>query len=217
LSIATGSKLITAKYLIAGGIAGALSRSITAPIDRLRVLLQISSQSLKPTVPGWNSWTYTKYLIRSVYREDGILGFWKGNGVNVLKIIPESAVRFYVFELVKRRLSQHKKYGQNTPPLVEYSPAPQKSKRLFVASDVRDRLMAGGFAGLCSQLAVYPLDTTKTRMMAEMAMKRHASEAPVQRLGAIGIAKRMYQKEGMRSFFRGLGPSLVGYVCLLSL
>lgn len=66
-----------------------------------------------------------------------------GNGLNVIKVLPESAIKFGSFEAAKRALA-----------------------RLEGADDVKNispiaRFMAGGVGGVVSQFAVYPIDTLK--------------------------------------------------------
>lgn len=201
--------VLTTKYLIAGGVAGAISRSCTAPIDRLKVLLQISTHRPK-NASIMSGWKHTLHLIKSVYNDGGVMAFWKGNGVNVVKIVPESAVRFYIFETVKRYLSHTRSHKQHT----ELHGDKSATIKLHTEVSSTDRFIAGGLAGLVSQLSIYPLETIKTRMMAEMNPNRKpdSPKTRVKSIGAIDIARKMYVREGWRSFFRGLGPSLIGIV-----
>lgn len=83
-----------------------------------------------------------------------------------------------------------------------------------VETTVYQRMIAGGVAGFASQFFVYPLDTLKTRMMAEMSaqiIKKKNIDSSKVRVKAYKVAKTMFQKEGIRSFYRGVGPSLLGY------
>ncbi|CAA6659648.1 unnamed protein product [Spirodela intermedia] len=74
--------LNTSMYLIAGGVAGAISRTATAPLDRLKVAMQVqtSKAHLIPT-------------IKDIWKEGAFLGFFRGNGLNVIKVAPESAIK----------------------------------------------------------------------------------------------------------------------------
>nr|KYP49012.1 hypothetical protein KK1_029314 [Cajanus cajan] len=62
------------RYFIAGGIAGAASRTATAPLDRLKVVLQVQTgrASIMPAV-------------MKIWQQDGLLGFFRGNGLNVVR------------------------------------------------------------------------------------------------------------------------------------
>ena len=80
----------TMTLLTAGGVAGAFSRTATAPLDRVKVLYQAGGAAgVKPT--GLVS------MMRQIWAEGGIKPFYRGNGTNVLKIAPESAIKFYVY------------------------------------------------------------------------------------------------------------------------
>lgn len=76
------------------------------------------------------------------------------------------------------------------------------------------RIVAGGVAGFASQFFVYPLDTLKTRMMAEMSAqlikRKNAQINKNIRVSAYKVAKTMLKNEGPRSFLRGVGPSIIG-------
>lgn len=122
--------------LVAGGIAGAVSRTATAPFDRLKTLLQAgaSIQGRPVTSIGGG--------LRAIYAEGGLRAFFRGNGVNVLKITPESATRWFVFEHAMQLIVGAER---------EAATAPQ-------------RFLAGACAGIVAQTAIYPLEVSKTRL-----------------------------------------------------
>jgi solute carrier family 25 phosphate transporter 23/24/25/41 len=62
--------------LISGGIAGGVSRTVTAPLDRLKYMRQVGRST--GIIDG----------SQKVYAEGGLKSFFRGNGVNVSKVIP---------------------------------------------------------------------------------------------------------------------------------
>jgi len=89
------------KNLVAGGCAGAISRTATAPFDRLKIIMQYLG-SRQRSMSVINSY---RYLIN----EGGVKSLWRGNGMNVLKIIPETALRFAFFEETKKNCKKNTK------------------------------------------------------------------------------------------------------------
>jgi solute carrier family 25 (mitochondrial phosphate transporter), member 23/24/25/41 len=71
---------------LSGAIAGCVSRCVTAPLDRLKVIMQA----------GKGDATIVN-MMRYMYHEGGLRGLWRGNGVNCLKIGPESAAKFLLY------------------------------------------------------------------------------------------------------------------------
>ncbi|KAJ8491710.1 hypothetical protein OPV22_013431 [Ensete ventricosum] len=122
------------KYLIAGGVAGATSRTVTAPLDRLKVVLQVRTTQ-----------AHIMPAIKDIWREGRFLGFFRGNGLNVMKVAPESAIKFYTFETLKDFIVTAK--GEEKSDI-----------------GASGRLIAGGLAGAVAQTAIYPLDLVKTRL-----------------------------------------------------
>ncbi|KAA8542040.1 hypothetical protein F0562_023192 [Nyssa sinensis] len=170
------SKHVSAsKYLIAGGVAGAASRTVTAPLDRLKVILQV--QTTRACIfPA----------IKNIWKEGGFLGFFRGNGLNVMKVGPESAIKFYAYEMLKNVIRDAKE-GDN--------------------GDIgtTGRLVAGGLAGAVAQTAIYPMDLVKTRLQTSAC-----EGGKVPNLGK--LSKDIWVQEGPRAFYRGIVPSLLGII-----
>ncbi|KVI06132.1 Calcium-binding EF-hand [Cynara cardunculus var. scolymus] len=160
------------KYLIAGGVAGAASRTTTAPLDRLKVVLQVQTSNAS-----------IASAVKNIWKEGGILSFFRGNGLNVIKVAPESAIKFYTYEMLKN----------------------------FIGGDGKDdigtsgRLLAGGMAGAVAQTAIYPMDLVKTRLQTFVS-----GNGKVPSLGK--LSKDIWVQEGPRAFYRGIVPSLFGII-----
>ncbi|KAG0165976.1 hypothetical protein DFQ28_008042 [Apophysomyces sp. BC1034] len=176
------------KYFAAGGIAGAVSRTCTAPIDRLKVYL-ITQTSYQSSKGGTTSLSIAGAL-RNIYSQGGLRGFFVGNGLNVIKIVPESAIKFYVFETAKTVLA-------------ELTQSEDKN-----AIPVGARFVAGGVAGLCSQFCIYPVETLKTRIMSTKVATNQSQINP--RSFVLHTAKEMYKTRGVRAFWPGLTLGLMG-------
>ena len=80
----------------AGGIAGAMSRTVVSPLERLKILMQIQSagrEAYKLSVGK---------ALAKMWREEGWRGFMRGNGTNCIRIVPYSAVQFSSYNFYKR-------------------------------------------------------------------------------------------------------------------
>ncbi|KAK4436718.1 Calcium-dependent mitochondrial ATP-magnesium/phosphate carrier protein 2 [Sesamum alatum] len=159
------------KYLIAGGVAGAASRTATAPLDRLKVILQV--QTTHASIGS---------AVQNIWKEGGLLGFFRGNGINVLKVAPESAIKFYIYEMLKTAIGD----ANGDVGMV-------------------GRLVAGGLAGAVAQTSIYPMDLVKTRLQTHVCER-----GSVPNLGK--LSKDIWVREGPRALYRGLMPSLLGII-----
>lgn len=80
----------------AGGVAGAVSRTVVSPLERLKILYQVQSvgrEEYKLSVG--------KGLMK-MWKEEGWRGFMRGNGTNCIRIVPYSAVQFGSYNFYKR-------------------------------------------------------------------------------------------------------------------
>lgn len=78
-----------------------VSRTATAPFDRLKIFLITRPPDLGGTSltaqPTAGLRTIGRAVAR-IYAEGGALAFWTGNGLSVVKIFPESAIKFFAYE-----------------------------------------------------------------------------------------------------------------------
>ncbi|PNH08158.1 Calcium-binding mitochondrial carrier protein SCaMC-2-A, partial [Tetrabaena socialis] len=120
------------KVFLSGALSGAISRTATAPVDRLKMLLQTHEEATGLSLrQGW----------QKMLAEGSIKSFFKGNGANVVKIAPETALKLTLNDSI----------------------------RSVVAKDpdhvlIGERMVSGGIAGAIAQGLLYPLDTIRTRL-----------------------------------------------------
>jgi len=140
-----------ASYFIAGGAAGAASRTVVSPLERLKIIQQVQPRTSDAQYKGvWRS------LVR-MWNEEGVRGFMRGNGINCLRIVPYSAVQFTTYEQLKKWFTA---YG---------------TKEL----DTPKRLASGALAGITSVCATYPLDLVRSRLsIATASIPLQAQEVP---------------------------------------
>ena len=97
---AWSSQAVVASF-IAGGVAGAVSRTVVSPLERLKILWQVQTSA------------QTEYrmsiskALGKIWREEGFKGMMAGNGTNCIRIVPYSAVQFGSYNFHKRVSSYH--------------------------------------------------------------------------------------------------------------
>lgn len=160
------------RHLVAGGAAGAVSRTCTAPLDRLKCMLMVHGSRT-------NNMRFGE-VMRHMLEEGGVRSLWRGNAINVVKIVPEMAVKFMAYEQIKRLL----KTGSGNRDL-----------------GIAERFIAGSLAGALAQSVIYPLEVLKTRLVLRKTGQYR---------GALDCAQSILAREGVLGFYRGYIPNLLG-------
>ncbi|KAF2966954.1 hypothetical protein GQX73_g6632 [Xylaria multiplex] len=169
----------------AGGVAGAVSRTVVSPLERLKILLQVQSA-------GHNEYKLSVgKALGKMWKEEGWRGFMRGNGTNCIRIVPYSAVQFGSYNLYRRQFFEREP-GMTMSPI--------------------ERLFCGGVAGVTSVFFTYPLDIVRTRLSIQTASFAALGEVPKDKLpGMWSTMVLMYKSEGgMAALYRGIIPTVAG-------
>ncbi|XP_024028150.1 mitochondrial substrate carrier family protein B [Morus notabilis] len=170
-------------HFLAGGIAGAFSKTCTAPLARLTILFQV--QGMHSDVAALSKASIWHEASR-ILNEEGFRAFWRGNLVTIAHRLPYSSVNFYAYERYKNLLHSilRENYKGNA------------STDLFV------HFVGGGMAGITAASATYPLDLVRTRLAAQRNVIYYR--------GIWHAFDTICREEGFLGLYKGLGPTLLG-------
>ncbi|KAF2756658.1 putative mitochondrial ornithine carrier protein [Pseudovirgaria hyperparasitica] len=173
-----GQTLPFSALLLCGGASGAFTSILLTPIELIKCKMQ---------VPADNSGKQPRLSIpqqmASVYRHQGILGFWRGQMGTFIRETGGSAAWFGSYEgvgLLLKQASSDPTGNQSLP--------------------VWQQMMAGAAAGMSYNFMFYPADTIKSRMQTEDVSKMRDGK---QSFGAVG--KILWRQQGLRGLYRGCG------------
>ncbi|KAH7035164.1 mitochondrial carrier domain-containing protein [Microdochium trichocladiopsis] len=203
------------QVVAAGATAGLISRFVIAPLDVVKIRLQLQTHSLSDPLAaaatnnaakGTSAPIYYKGTLRTlrhIVENEGIRALWKGNVPAELMYVSYAAVQFTMYRqttLVLQRMNGDNAGGNNNHNTT--------SIRLPKAAQ---SFIAGATAGATATAATYPLDLLRTRFAAQVSSR---AVYPSLRHAVLTI----YRDEGgFRGFFRGLAPGLAGIVPYMGL
>ncbi|XP_058889845.1 ADP/ATP translocase 4-like isoform X2 [Acipenser ruthenus] len=174
--------------LLAGGIAAAISKTAVAPIERVKLLLQVqaSSKQIRPE----NRYKGIVDCFVRIPKEQGFISFWRGNLANVIRYFPTQALNF----AFKDKYKQIFMSGVNKD---------KQFWRYFLAN-----LASGGAAGATSLCFVYPLDFARTRLGADIG------RGPAERQfhGLLDCIVKIAKSDGPMGLYQGFGVSVQGII-----
>ncbi|KAG5228269.1 mitochondrial adenine nucleotide transporter [Salix suchowensis] len=172
------------KSLVAGGVAGGVSRTAVAPLERLKILLQVQN-------PHSIKYNGTIQGLKYIWRTEGLRGMFKGNGTNCARIVPNSAVKFFSYEEASKGILwfYRKQTGNDDAQLTPLL-----------------RLGAGACAGIIAMSATYPMDMVRGRLTVQ------TDKSPCHYRGITHALSTVLKEEGPRALYKGWLPSVIGVI-----
>ena len=124
------------RRFVAGGISGAVAKTVTAPLEAIKLKLQYTEDDDEGALD----------CARRILEREGWRGFYRGNLANVLRYFPTQAFNFAFKDKIRRLM-----------PKVDRKKHPWRAFAVNIVS--------GGIAGAGSLILVYPLDTARTQLL----------------------------------------------------
>jgi solute carrier family 25 (adenine nucleotide translocator) protein 4/5/6/31 len=171
-----------------GGVSGAIAKTITAPIERVKLIIQ--TQDANPRIRSGEVPRYTGIVncFSRVRSEQGFAAFWRGNFTNVIRYFPTQAFNFAFKDSIKKLFPR-------------YDPKTEFGKFFLV------QMASGGLAGAGSLCIVYPLDYARTRLASDVGTGKRDFKG----LGDC-LVKTARGPGGILGLYNGFGVSVAGII-----
>jgi solute carrier family 25 (adenine nucleotide translocator) protein 4/5/6/31 len=172
--------------LAAGGISGAVSKTLTAPLEKVKLAIQ--NQDSDPRIISGEMKRYTGMgdAFKRHITELGPSSLWRGNFANCIRYVPTAAFNLAFKDNIKKlfpKYSKDKEFGK------------------FAASQIASGAAAGG----ATNTIVYPLIYVRTILGADLGKEKKYN-------GMLDCIKKTIKANGFMSLYNGIGPSSIGIV-----
>jgi len=162
-------------------LAGGISGVVNSFASCPIELVMVRLQTQHLFSPGKKLYRGPIDCTRQILSKFGLKGLYKGFSVTALREIPNYVAYFWTYEVFKRNLAKQQNISTD-----RLSPT-----SLF---------LSGGCAGVAAQVAQLPLDTVKSRIQ---------TQADNITVGWTQVARTLYKTDGIRGFYKGIGPVLL--------
>jgi solute carrier family 25 (adenine nucleotide translocator) protein 4/5/6/31 len=169
-----------------GGTSAAVSKTLVAPIERVKLLLQVQDANKK--IPVDQRYNGIGDCFTRVIKEQGFATLWRGNLANVIRYFPTQALNFACKDYYKTIFCP---YNPKTEPV-----------KFFMGN-----MASGGAAGATSLTVVYPLDFARTRLAADVG-----AGGDREFTGLVDCLAKVAKNDGPLGLYRGFGISVVGII-----
>lgn len=204
----------TVSSFVAGGVAGAISRTVVSPFERMKIIFQLQG-------PGSAAYQGVVPTLAKMWKDEGWRGFMRGNGTNCIRIFPYSAVQFSAYTILKANIIALNPGVQEEKDETKLLNAP--ASKILTSMDnmggrsltTIERLSAGCLAGTASVFVTYPLDIIRTRLSIQTAsignLQEHFNKLGQKPPGIISVGKQIVREEGgFMALYRGTIPTTLG-------
>ncbi|KAK6157166.1 hypothetical protein DH2020_011414 [Rehmannia glutinosa] len=173
-----------------GGVSAAVSKTATAPIERVKLLIQNQDEMIRA---GRLSEPYKGIsdCFARTMKDEGVLSLWRGNTANVIRYFPTQALNFAFKDYFKR--------------LFNFKKDKDGYWKWFAGN-----LASGGAAGASSLLFVYSLDYARTRLANDAKAAKKGGERQFN--GLIDVYRKTIKSDGLVGLYRGFNISCVGII-----
>lgn len=154
----------------AGMISGIITKTAVAPVERVKILYQVQGMMTEKRYNNVFS------SLSTIMKEDGFRGFYRGNGANLVRILPNYTLKFMFNDTFKRMVCR----------------PDQTLKDLSLPQ----LMQAGWFAGVTQASLTYPLEVARTRLSLDDRMGGA-------RRGIVGTLTHCLRTEGVKGTFKG--------------
>nr|XP_034311372.1 ADP,ATP carrier protein 3, mitochondrial-like [Crassostrea gigas] len=180
--------IFTAVRFAISGVASVLSVSATAPLDRVRILLQCnheinrSGRLLEP---------YRGVIdcTRRINRTEGGLSFWRGNVIACVRYHPEQLIYLALKDVAAKVI-----ISENDSPAVRVS----------------KNLTAGALGGFFTHALLYSFDYCRTRLAADILHAGTDGMRQRQFKGIFDVYRKTLRSDGIVGLHRGFMVSCMG-------
>jgi len=172
---------------LAGGVSGAVAKTCTAPIERVKLLIQ--TQDANPKIISGEVARYTGIVdcFTRVASEQGVQAFWRGNFTNIIRYFPTQAFNFAFKDGIKAMF-------------------PKADKKTEFGKFFAINMASGGLAGAGSLCIVYPLDYARTRLASDVGSGKQQFN------GLLDCLKKTVASSGIGGLYNGIGVSVIGII-----
>merc|ERR1719473_1216601 len=171
-----------------GGVSGAIAKTLTAPIERVKLVIQ--TQDANPKIRSGEVPRYTGIgnCFSRIHAEQGMAAFWRGNFTNCIRYFPTQAFNLSFKDSIKKMFPKYNAKTQFT--------------QFFAVN-----MASGGMAAAGSLCIVYPLDYARTRLASDVGGGKKTLD------GLFDCLKKTATGPGgFFSLYAGFGVSLGGII-----
>ncbi|KAF7297828.1 hypothetical protein MKEN_01406600 [Mycena kentingensis (nom. inval.)] len=151
------------------------------------------AKTVSLSVPGKTTVQLKRLSIPSADASTGLL--WAGQSFDTADGLPSGSVVVESASTSAIRLSDsshHPEFARRTTSSIR---------------DIVPRVIAGAGGGFIASIATCPLDVVKTRLQAQRAVAGNTGYE-----GILDTVKSIGKHDGFRGYYRGLGPTILGYL-----